>query len=55
MANVANGAISEALRHIVLSGIQVDILENTVVTKEDGGLLDTHFLIKQEHVGMKVI
>ena len=56
MANVTNGSISEALRHMALSGIQVDILDSTVITQDENlqKLLDTHFLINQEQVGKKV-
>ena len=55
VVNVRNGSISEAIRHIVLSGMQVDILDNTFILKDNlEMLLDTHFLIKPEHLGMKV-
>jgi len=56
VAHVANGCISEALRHMVLSGIQIDILDNRVINEGDevDKLLATHFLIKQSQVGKTV-
>ena len=44
------------MRHIALSGIAIDILDDRIMA--EGGLhaemMKAHFLIKKEHVGMKV-
>lgn len=56
VANVCNGLISEALRHMMLAGIQIDILDNTLIGTglELEEVLDTHYLVTAEHSGMKV-
>ena len=56
VVNVCNGLISEALRHMMLAGIQIDILDNTLIGTgpELDQVLETHYLVKEGHSGMKV-
>ena len=51
-----NGAISEAIRHIVLSGIQIDIIDERIIGEDISldTIMKTHFLINKSHDGLKV-
>lgn len=48
--------MSETLRHLALKGVMIDIMDNREISgkEELEKLMETHYLINEDHEGIKV-